>query len=145
MKKCQHCSEDIQDAARTCRHCGSNAMVADPNYAEKDVAYYAACVQASVDTLMERDRSLLTLSAGGIGLLVTLLTTVGATSICHLLLYAAATLAFLVSIISALAIFSRNSTRMAQIVKGVDTPDMMLRVLDGVLLSSFVFGVILTL
>ena len=46
----------------------------------KAVAFYSAAVQAWVTTRMEKDRALLNLAAGGIGLLVTLLTTVGPSS-----------------------------------------------------------------
>ena len=45
--------------------------------AGKEVAFYSAAVQAWIDTRMERDKTLVTLSAGGIGLSVTILSTVG--------------------------------------------------------------------
>lgn len=44
---------------------------------QKDVAYYSALVSAWIQTKMERDKTLASLSAGGIGLLVTILSTVG--------------------------------------------------------------------
>jgi hypothetical protein len=43
----------------------------------KEVEYFAAIANAWVNTRVEHDKSLLTLSAGGIGLLITLLSTVG--------------------------------------------------------------------
>lgn len=43
---------------------------------QKRVEYYAASVNAWFNTSLEHDKSLFTLSAGGIGLLITLLTTV---------------------------------------------------------------------
>ena len=54
----------------------------------KEVAYYTALVDAWINTKMERDKSLLSLATAGIGLLVTLLTTVGITSGIMYLLYA---------------------------------------------------------
>ncbi|PKF49010.1 hypothetical protein AT251_22010 [Enterovibrio nigricans] len=48
---------------------------------EKEVEFYAATVGAWLNTKFELDKSLLTLSTGAIGLLVTLLTTVGASSV----------------------------------------------------------------
>ena len=39
---------------------------------EKHTAYYSALVEAWLDTRMEKDKSLLMLAAGGIGILVTL-------------------------------------------------------------------------
>ena len=50
-------------------------------FQKKQIEYYASCVNAWFNTKLERDRSLLTLSAGGIGLLITLLTTVGLSSV----------------------------------------------------------------
>lgn len=43
----------------------------------KTVEYYSAAVTAWFNTALEHDKSILTLAAGGIGLLITLLTTVG--------------------------------------------------------------------
>ena len=54
---------------------------------QKEIALYSAVVQAWAGTRMEKDRSILNLSAAGIGLLVTLLTTVGVTARCQLVLY----------------------------------------------------------
>ena len=44
---------------------------------QKKIEFYAASVAAWYESSLEHDKSLLTLSAGGIGLLITLLTTVG--------------------------------------------------------------------
>jgi hypothetical protein len=49
----------------------------------KDLAFYAASVEAWYSTGFERDKSLLTLAGGGIGLLITLLSTVGTHSNDH--------------------------------------------------------------
>jgi hypothetical protein len=43
----------------------------------KKVEYYAATVNAWYNSTLEHDKSLLTLSAGGIGILITILTAVG--------------------------------------------------------------------
>lgn len=56
-------------------------MNEERNTQEKDIQFYAASVTAWFNTRLEHDKSLLALSAGGIGLLVTLLTTVGVKSI----------------------------------------------------------------
>ena len=85
---------------------------------KKEVEFYAANVEAWFNTRIEHDKSLLTLSAGGIGLLITLLTTVGASSIQILLLYGFAILFFLVCIISVLIIFKRNSDHLVNVVQG---------------------------
>ncbi|MGC9491547.1 hypothetical protein, partial [Vibrio genomosp. F10] len=76
---------------------------------EKEVEFYAATVGAWLNTKFELDKSLLTLSTGAIGLLVTLLTTVGASSVEGLVLYFVALLCFLVCVISILLVFKRNA------------------------------------
>ncbi|MDA8663964.1 hypothetical protein N9L66_03280 [Porticoccaceae bacterium] len=43
----------------------------------KNVAYYSTMLSAWIETKMERDKTLVTLSAAGIGLLVTILTVIG--------------------------------------------------------------------
>jgi hypothetical protein len=62
----------------------------DPNQAE----WYAANLAAWFATRLEHDKSLLTLSAGGIGLLITLVSTVGIHSAESLILYILAFIAF---------------------------------------------------
>ena len=47
---------------------------------QKDVEYYASSVNAWFNTSLEHDKSILTLAAGGLGLFITLLTTVGLSS-----------------------------------------------------------------
>ena len=81
----------------------------DPLSKEKAVAFYAALVEAWVATRMEKDRTLLTLAAGGIGLLVTLLTTVAPTNAWQLGFYAAGGFSFLATVILAIKIFDSNS------------------------------------
>jgi len=43
----------------------------------KNIAHYAAILNAWIRTKMERDKVLITLSAGGVGLLITLFSTAG--------------------------------------------------------------------
>lgn len=44
---------------------------------KKEELYLSAVINGWIETRMERDRTLLALSTGGVGLLVTLVTTVG--------------------------------------------------------------------
>ena len=76
---------------------------------EKEVAYFSAIVDAWVETRMEKDRALLGLSTGGVGLLATLLTTVGVARMWQLILYSAGALAFGFAIVTAIRIFGRNA------------------------------------
>jgi hypothetical protein len=90
---------------------------------EKEVAYYSALISAWTETRMELDKSLLTLSAGGIGLLVTILSTVGINKKWVLFLYAGAFVSFLISVFSCLRIFWRNSERIASLVGNTSARD----------------------
>jgi hypothetical protein len=79
---------------------------------EREVAFYSAVVTAWVETRMERDRSVFTLAAAGIGLLVTVLTTVGVPARWLLGLYAAAGAFFLATCVLCLWIFDANATHL---------------------------------
>ena len=67
----------------------------DSQHAQKEIAFYSKVVEAWVATRMEKDKTLLSLATGGIGLLVTLLSTLGASSPTQLLLYGSAGVSFI--------------------------------------------------
>jgi hypothetical protein len=79
---------------------GSSQLPQDPRSKEGD--YHATLVAAWVNTRMERDKSVLTLSAGGIALSTTLLTTVGPHTCVALVLYTLVTVAFSIALIWAI-------------------------------------------
>jgi hypothetical protein len=107
--------------------------------AEKEIAFYSSLVQAWIDTRMELDRTLVTLSAGGIGLLATLLTTVGVVRRWHLWFYALSALGFLIALIVELVIFKKNAAIIEEIIGGGGRKTG-LKHLDGVGLVSFGVG-----
>jgi hypothetical protein len=112
---------------------------------EKEVEFYAAGVTAWYNTSLEHDKSLFGLSAGGIGLLITLLTTVGVSSACLLGLYIAAILCFLASLCVLLVIFRRNRTHIEQVLSGTaPRSDPWLERLDLAAILAFGAGVIFT-
>jgi hypothetical protein len=118
---------------------------ADDSQSAKDVAFYQAMVQAWINTRMEKDKTLLSLAAAAIGLLVTLLTTTGPTSVCQWWLYLAAGFSFFCTIALGIWIFARNTAHLEDVVnKGVRGNDTVLIRLDVLLLLSFVLGVLLT-
>jgi hypothetical protein len=119
-------------------------MSTDPIQQQKDVEFYAAAVTAWFNTSLEHDKSVFALSAGGIGLLITLLTTVGLSNVVLLILYVVAILAFLSSLIAVLAVFSRNRTHIEQVFLGNRAPDPVLTVLDLIAVATFGIGAILT-
>lgn len=112
---------------------------------QKRVEYYAASVNAWFNTSLEHDKNLLTLSAGGIGLLLTLLTTVGLSSAEALVLYIGAIISFVVALVAILVVFRRNRTHIEDILSGKSTSnDPLLTKLDTTALWAFGIGVSFT-
>ena len=116
-------------------------------YKEKDVAFYSATVNAWYTTKFEKDKHLLSLSTAGVGLLVTLATTVGALTLCTAAMYFLAVFSFLVCILTVLSIFSRNADHLQRLIKEDEDEDKdpFLDLLDKSASTSFVFGIIFTL
>ncbi len=112
---------------------------------QKDIAYYSASINGWISTKLEKDKSLLALSAGGIGLLVTLLTTVGVSSPWVILLYVIAILSFTTCSITVVVIFNRNASYLKKILKEEEKADNVLKVLDRVAFWSFVLGIVMAL
>jgi hypothetical protein len=111
---------------------------------QKQIEFYAAAVNAWLGTSLEHDRSLITLSAGGIGLLITLLSTVGLHSVESLILYIMALIAFTTCLTAVLWIFKRNRAHLEHAIHGDNTvTDPLLTVLDTVAIVSFLFGAVL--
>lgn len=110
---------------------------------QKRIEFYAASVAAWFNSSLEHDKSLLTLSAGGIGLLITLLTTVGLHSAEALVLYVSAIASFVVALISILFVFRRNQTHIEEILSGKNTgSDPILSRLDVTAKLAFGAGVV---
>lgn len=112
---------------------------------QKRVEYYAASVNAWFNTSLEHDKSLFTLSAGGIGLLLSLLTTVGLSSAEEMVLYIGAIVSFVVALAAILMVFRRNRTHIEDILAGKSTSnDSLLTKLDATALWAFGIGVLFT-
>ena len=112
---------------------------------EKDIEFYSATVNAWYLTRFEKDKHLLSLSSGGIALLVTLSTAVGVASICTAAMYILAVTSFLLCIISVLMIFSVNSDHLEKIIAEEEVSNPLLSALDKIAVGTFIFGIIFTL
>lgn len=111
--------------------------------AQKDIEFYAAAVAGWLNTRLERDKSLLALSAGGIGLLITLLTTVGVSSAEGLVLHLMAMFSFLACLVVVLIIFEKNSSHIEDALKlGAPPLDPLLTKLDNIAVAAFGLGII---
>jgi hypothetical protein len=118
-------------------------MQKDDPFDPKDVEFYAAGVNAWYSTSLEYDKSIFSLSAGGIGLLITLLTTVGLTAAWLKFLYVAAILCFMTSLVAVLVIFRRNRNHIEQVLGaggGTVKEDPLLKRLDLAAIISFGTG-----
>lgn len=111
---------------------------------QKDIAYYTSSTEAWYNSSLERDKSLLNLSAGGIGLLITLLTAVGPSSAVVLILYIAALVSFVVTLIAVLTIFQHNKKYIEDIINQNATDNSRLAILDSFAFWAFLTGVIFT-
>lgn len=110
-----------------------------------DEAFVGTLRDAWVETRMEKDKTLLTLATGGIGLIATLVTTVGPANWLELGLYTLAGASFAVAIVTAIRIFDANSRHLEEVLlKRKTDDDPKLLQLDRLLLWSFLGGVVLT-
>jgi len=96
------------------------ALTADEKLKEREHAQKHAIhegyVSAWFDSALELDKNVLTLSAGGIGLLVALLTTKGVDSVFALVCYIVATVCFLVTTVIVLRIFKENQDYLEKLI-----------------------------
>lgn len=110
---------------------------------DKEVAYYSAKVSAWFNTKLEYDKSLLVLSTGAIGLLITLLTTTNVGSTTLLCIFVVAIACFLFCIIFILAIFSWNAKHLEELIAGNNKNNRILAILDNLAIFFFIVGVVL--
>lgn len=113
------------------------------DYEAKDRAFYSAMISAWLNTKLERDKQLLTLSTSAIGLLVTLLRTVGVSNFSQILLFGAALIAFLFTVISVIWILGKNANHIEQMLNGSETESRHLAFLDRVATISFIMGMVM--
>jgi hypothetical protein len=111
---------------------------------EKEIAWYAAALDAWYGTRLEHDKSLLTLSAGGIGLLITLASTVGIPSRAALILSTLAIFAFVVCLMVVLLIFRGNSDHLEDVVHARRERSRILAIFDRIAIGAFLTGVMLS-
>lgn len=123
----------------------------EPTYTEiqndlnhsKEVEFYSQSVAGWLNSALERDKSLLTLSSAGIGVLVSMMQT-AIDSVCSLLLYVTAVIAFMISLISVLMIFTRNKKHILDVLNGQPDGDDFLNILDSTANFSFFIAMLLS-
>jgi energy-converting hydrogenase Eha subunit E len=110
---------------------------------EKEVQYYSALVNAWFTTKLEKDKTLITLSAGAIGLLVTLITTVGTSNLFVLISFILAILCFITCTISLIYVFDRNAIYLEKLKDNQSVTDQQLKCFDKITFWSFILGIVL--
>jgi len=120
----------------------NNSTKSDDSHKQKDVAFYSALLGAWTASKMEKDKSILTLSAGGVGLLVTLLVNFGIKSQCELITYITSIGGFLIAIVVTLFVFERNAEYLKAVIRENKENDSVLEIFDKVANAAFLIGVI---
>ena len=108
----------------------------------KNVAHYSVMLEAWIQTRMARDKSLITLSAGGVGVLVTLLTTVGLASRWQIWLYIGSFVGFLLTICFAITIYQKNAELIEHDFRGQPSEHLRLKVFDRGTILAFYIGAV---
>lgn len=85
------------------------------------------------------------MSGGAIGLLITLLTTGDSKSVAVVVLFLAAALSFVVSLVSVVLVFHLNAGHLERVLKKQEQESPVLAALDNVVSVSFVVGVVLAM
>ena len=118
---------------------------------DKQVQYYMALVTGWINTRMEHDKTIITISSGAIGLLITILTTKGPAATWHIWLYGFTFICYLAAIITGIKIFKDNSARIEKEIQdeeneesSADTSshDLKLDRLDAIFNWSFIIGTV---
>ena len=108
----------------------------------KNIQYYTVLVTTWTTTKMEHDKTLITISAAAIGLLITILTTKSIVELWLIFVYGLAFICYCVTIVSALIIFQKNSLYIENELRGQGGNDPHLARLDKISLWSFMIATI---
>jgi len=110
----------------------------------KNIAHYQTLLAAWIETRMEQDKMMITLSAAAIGLLVTIITTVGIRGFWQYFFAIIAIAGFIVSTCSCLHIFQFNAKHLEENLRSQSTENTskLLRKLDKLTIYSFYVGIV---
>ena len=110
----------------------------------KNVAHYSVLLAAWIQTKMEHDKTLVTVSIGGIGYLITVLSFVGVQSPWEIGLFLGGFGGFLATVIAALVIYKHNAQHIENELRGSveSKPKPTLEQLDRVILWAFSLAVV---
>ena len=110
----------------------------------KNIAHYQTLLSAWIETRMEQDKMMITISAAAIGLLVTILTTVGIRGFLQYCFVILALAGFIVTICGCLHILKFNADHLEENLRSQSTESTskLLKSLDNLTIFSFYLGII---
>lgn len=112
----------------------------------EDEVFRSASINAWIQSKMERDKALLTLSSGGVGLLVTFLQFKETIESCHSILYYIAFISFILCIASVIVIFNRNAKYIEKLLSSETREnDKVLGFFDYMAVTFFTIGILFTI
>jgi len=110
---------------------------------DREIEFYAAALDGYYTTSLEYDKGIFTLAAGGLGLLVTLLTTSSLKTSCELAGYLGGISAFSVDLLLLLWIFRLNKDHIIHVVQGQEQlSTKKLKRFDFAVMCVFFIGVV---
>ncbi len=110
----------------------------------KNIAHYQTLLSTWIETRMEQDKMVITLSAAGIGLLVTIITTVGIRGFWQYFFAVGSFAGFVVATCGCLHIFQVNAKHLEENLRCQSTDDTskLLRKLDRLTIVCFYAGIV---
>lgn len=119
---------------------GDENQESEDEHREKRVAYYSAVVTGWINTKLERDKSLLTISSAGIAAVVALYASKGINSTVEAYLLVTSLISFIFAIVIIIRIFDRNGEIFKAAAHG-EKP-VSLKKLDVAASSFFLIGIV---
>ncbi len=112
---------------------------------KKNIEFHSQSVNAWYMSSLERDKSILTISSGGIGVMITLLTTTGINSYLTFSFFCLSIFFFLISILVIINVFGLNKKYITDVLSGDNVDDTKINFLDKIAIISFILGIIFTI
>lgn len=114
-------------------------------FEEKDIQNYSVQLTAWFNTKLEKDKSIITISSAAIGLLVTILTSKGISSLWQVSFYLLSFASFLVAIITAIDILDKNAEQIEKDLTAKGNINKILGRSDLIIKRAFYAGIIFTI
>jgi len=135
--------ENYIDEDKTKNELSQKELLEKELFNAKHAETHSGFVNGWVNTKLERDKSILTLSSAGIGVLVTFFNFIKPDNLTIYYIYIGALAFFTISLITSIYIFKANADYLAKVINGKKAKSIAW--LDYILSWSFIFGLLLTI